>query len=207
MFSVHDLKSLQCANEITPANQSSNPLCGFQASLHVFAGHSVALLGNPLTLSSSSPLILVVCRTIYLHCQICWDLYVNKLPLIILNIIGWLIPAIFLGLVFVVAEMTYTIGDHCSIRIDWLVNILIIPIIIEIGCSIVVQFATFVYCANVFLRSLNEPAPPTVDSLNGGQAGSQYSGGSRYPYRKAMKRINKVRTATLGILVDVCRFL
>ena len=131
----------------------------------------------------------VVCRTIYLHCQICWNLHVSRIPLIVLNIIGWAIPAIFLCIAYGVAQITYTIGNHCSIRVDWVVNLLIIPIIIEIGCSIVVQFATFVYCVNVYMRSLREPTPPTNDSI----PDSTYSGGSsRYPYRKAMARVNKV---------------
>lgn len=133
-------------------------------------------------------LIVVVCRTIYLHCQICWNLHVSRIPLIVLNIIGWAIPAIFLCVAYGVAQITYTIGNHCSIRVDWIVNLLIIPIIIEIGCSIVVQFATFVYCVNVYMRSLGEPTPPTNDSI----PDSTYSAGSRYPYRKAMARVNKV---------------
>lgn len=45
VFPVHNLRKLQCADPITPADQSSNPICGFQGSLHVFAGHSLALLG------------------------------------------------------------------------------------------------------------------------------------------------------------------
>lgn len=143
----------------------------------------------------------MVCRTIYLHCQICWNLHVTRIPLIILNIVGWLIPAILLGVVFGVAQITYTISDHCSIREDWIVALLIIPVIIEIGCAIIVQFATFIYCVNVYLRSLNEPPPPTNDSLNGTTTGTATSvasnsalstGSSRYPYRKAMKRIHKV---------------
>jgi hypothetical protein len=132
----------------------------------------------------------VVCRTIYLHCQICWDLHVSRVPLIILNIVGWLVPAIFLVAAIAVAGITYTITDHCSIRQDWIVNLLILPIIIEIGISLVVQLATFVYCANVYLRSVREPPPPSGESLSN----SEISGGSgRYPYRKAMARINKVR--------------
>lgn len=146
-------------------------------------------------LNQGPDLIVVVCRTIYLHCQICWNLHVTRVPLIILNIIGWLIPAILLGAAFGVAEITYTISDHCSIRVDWIADLLIIPIIIEIGCALIVQIATFGYCVNVYLRSLNEPAPPTNDSFGemSATSNSVYSTGSgRYPYRKAMKRVHKV---------------
>jgi len=148
---------------------------------------------------SRTNLTVVVCRTIYLHCQICWNLHVNRVPLIILNIIGWLVPAILLGVAFGVSEITYTISDHCSIRVDWIVDLLIVPIIIEIGCALIVQIATFGYCVNVYLRSLNEPAPPTNDSFGEMSvtniANSVYSTGSgRYPYRKAMKRVHKVLT-------------
>ena len=136
----------------------------------------------------------VVCRTIYLHCQICWDLHVSRVPLIVLNVIGWLVPAIGLAVVFAITEMTYTIANHCSLRVEWITRLLLIPIIVEIGCSVVVQFGTFVYCVNIFLRSLQEPAPPTNDSL----PNSTYSGGSRYPYRKAMARITKVCLWMLG---------
>lgn len=180
-----DLRGLQCANAITPANQRSNPLCGVQAALHIFSGHAVALLGNTPSIISHK---IVVCRTVYLHCQICWDLHVSRIPLIVLNVIGWLIPAIGVGVVFAVTEMTYTISNHCSLRVEWITKLLLIPIIVEIGCSIIIQFGTFVYCVNIFLRSLQEPAPPTNDSL----PNSTYSGGSRYPYRKAMARITKV---------------
>ena len=137
----------------------------------------------------------MVCRTIYLHCQICWNLHVTRVPLIILNIIGWLIPAILLAVVFGVAQITYTVSNHCSIRVDWVVNLLIIPIIIEIACALVVQFATCIYCVNVYLRSLVEPPPPTDESLGLGTATSSFSTGSgRYPYRKAMARVNKVKS-------------
>jgi len=144
---------------------------------------------------TKTELIVVVCRTIYLHCQICWNLHVTRVALIVLNIIGWVIPAAFLGAAFGVAEITYTISDHCSMRVDWIVDLLIIPIIIEIGCAVVVQITTFIYCVNVYLRSLNEPAPPTNDSFGESAiSNSVFSTGSggRYPYRKAMKRVNKV---------------
>ena len=184
------MNSLQCANEITPASQSSNPICGFQGSLHVFAGHSLALLG---TSSYHLADILVTCRTIHLHCQICWNLQVTRIRLIALNVIGWLIPAIFLGVVYGVAQITYTLSNHCSIREDWIVDLLIIPVIIEISCAIAVQFATFVYCVNVYLRSLREPPPPTDDEFGNGFANSTASMGfSRFPYRKAVNRVHKV---------------
>lgn len=139
-------------------------------------------------------LIIVVCRTIYLHCQICWNLHVTRLPLIFLNIIGWLIPAILLAVVFGVAQITYTVSHHCSVRADWVVNLLIIPIIIEIGCAFVVQFATFIYCVHVYLRSLVEPPPPSNESSGHETTTSAFSIGSyRYPYRKAMARVNKVK--------------
>ena len=186
IFSLHDLRSLQCANAVTPADQKSNPLCAFQGALHIFAGHAVALLGTSIVIRFTHEI--VVCRTIYLHCQICWDLHVSRVPLIVLNVIGWLIPAIGLAVVFAVTEMTYTISNHCSLRVEWITKLLLIPIIAEIGCAVVVQFGTFIYCVNIFLRSLQEPAPPTNDSF----PNSTYSGGSRYPYRKAMARITKV---------------
>jgi 7 transmembrane receptor (Secretin family) len=134
----------------------------------------------------------VLCRTIYLHCQICWNLHVTRIALIILNIIGWLIPAILLGVAIAVAQITYTMSNHCSIRVDWVVNLLIIPIIIEIGLAILVQLTTFLFCVNVYLKSLKEPPPPTNDSFGDAIATSTYSTGSRYPYRKAVARINKV---------------
>jgi hypothetical protein len=147
-------------------------------------------------------LIVVVCRTVYLHCQICWNLHITRVPLIILNVVGWLIPAVLLGVVFGVAQITYTISNHCSIRVDWVVNLLIIPIIIEIGCAIVVQLATFVYCVNVYLRSLSEPPPPTDDSLGMTTTTSTYSTGSgRYPYRKAIARVNKVTSFSSLLIV------
>jgi hypothetical protein len=52
IFSLHDLKSLQCANAVTPADQKSNPICAFQGALHIFAGHAVALLGTSLPTQS-----------------------------------------------------------------------------------------------------------------------------------------------------------
>lgn len=140
-------------------------------------------------------ILAVVCRTIYLHCQICWNLRVTSIALTILNIVGWLIPAILLGVVFAVAQITYTISNHCSIRVDWVVDLLIIPIIIEMSCAAVMQLATFLYCVHVYLRSLSEPSPPTDDSFGNGAATSNYSiGSSRYPYRKAMARVNQVET-------------
>jgi hypothetical protein len=132
----------------------------------------------------------VVCRTIYLHCQICWNTQISKIPLITLNIIGWVVPAIFFGVVFAVSSITYTISHHCSIQVDWVINLLIIPLICEIGCSIVVQAATFIYCVNIYLRSLKEPAPPTNESV---PFSTISHGSSRYPYRKALRRIKQVQ--------------
>jgi 7 transmembrane receptor (Secretin family) len=165
--------------------KNQTPSVHFKAhciSLRAMRSHFLVLLLSPWAHE------VVVCRTIYLHCQICWDLHVSRVPLIVLNVIGWLIPAIGLVVVFAVTEMTYTISNHCSLRVEWITKLLLIPIIVEIGCAVVVQFGTFIYCVNIFLRSLQEPAPPTNDSL----PNSTYSGGSRYPYRKAMARITKV---------------
>ena len=134
----------------------------------------------------------MVCRTIYLHCQICWNLPVSKITLISLNVVGWLIPAILLGVAFIVAEINYTLSHHCSVRVDWVVRLLIIPILIEIGCALLVQFSTFIYCVNVYLRSLIEPLPLTNDSYGDMRATSVSGGSGRYPYRKAMARVHKV---------------
>lgn len=180
------MNSLQCANAITPANHHSNPICGIQGSLHVFMGHALAMLG---ILGSVRCSHVVVCRTIYLHCQICWNVQVSQLPVITLNIIGWAVPALFLGMVFAVSEITYTISNHCSIEVDWVIDLLIIPLICEIGCSLVVQVLTFGHCINIYLRSLQEPPPPTNESL---PFSTVSHGSTRYPYRKALRRIRQV---------------
>jgi hypothetical protein len=134
----------------------------------------------------------VVCRTIYLHCQICWNLHFTRNSLIILNVTGWLVPAILLSVALAIAQITYTIADHCSVRVDWIVNLVIIPVIIEVSCGLLVQFATFFYCVNVYLRSLREPPPPTKDSFTNSVTISTFAN-TRYPYRKAMARVHKVR--------------
>ena len=149
-------------------------------------GHALAMLG---IFSLIHCLHLVACRTIYLHCQICWNIQVSKIPVIALNIIGLVVPAIFLAVVFAVSEITYTISNHCSIQVDWVINLLIIPLICEIGCSLVVQVVTFAYCINIYLRSLKEPVPPTNESV---PFSTISYGSSRYPYRKALQRIKQV---------------
>jgi hypothetical protein len=132
---------------------------------------------------------LAACRTVYLHCQICWNIQVSKTPVIALNIIGWVVPAIFFAAIFAVSDITYTISNHCSIQVDWVINLLIIPLICEIGCSLVVQVVTFAYCINIYLRSLREPVPPTNESV---PFSTISYGSSRYPYRKALRRIKQV---------------
>jgi hypothetical protein len=112
-------------------------------------------------------------------------------------------PAIMLGLVFVFAEITYTISDHCSIRVDWITKLLIIPIIVEISLALFVQFCTFVYCVNVYLKSLLETPPPTSDLFEGAGGSANSVQSTRYPYRRAFARIRKVCPApvvlTLGL--------
>ena len=185
------LSEIQCADDITPATQTSNPLCGVQGSLHVFAGHSLAFLG--FFLSDKISYWPVMCRTIHLHIQICWShLHVNRVVGIILNVIGWTVPAILLGLVFVVANIAYTISDHCSIRVDWVARLLIIPLIVEISLALFVQILTFGYCVNVYLKSLSEPPPPTGDIFEGAPVSINSFHSTRYPYRKAFARVRKV---------------
>ena len=134
-----------------------------------------------------------MCRTIHLHIQICWShLHVNRVVGIILNVIGWTVPAIMLGLVFVVADIAYTISDHCSIRVDWIARLLIIPLIVEISLALFVQILTFGYCVNVYLKSLSEPPPPTSDIFEGGPVSINSFHSTRYPYRKAFARVRKV---------------
>jgi hypothetical protein len=135
----------------------------------------------------------VTCRTIHLHTQICWNhLHFNRIVGIVLNVIGWTVPAMFLGLVFVFAEISYTISDHCSIRVDWVTSLLIIPLIVEISLAIFVQMLTFCYCVNVYLKSLSEPPPPTRDIFEGGVGSVNSYHSTRYPYRKALARVRKV---------------
>jgi hypothetical protein len=144
----------------------------------------------------------VTCRTIHLHIQICWNqLHFNKTVGIVLNVIGWMFPAIMLGLVFVFAEITYTISDHCSIRVDWITRLLIIPLIVEISLALFVQFCTFAYCVNVYLKSLSEPPPPTTDLFEGAGGSANSFQSTRYPYRKAFARIRKVCSALVGLTV------
>jgi hypothetical protein len=117
-------------------------------------------------------------------------------------IAGWGIPAIGLTVALSITGVSFRFGDVCHINHDQGLGAFWIPLLTFAAASVILQFATLVYCIQVYLKSLLDDKTTTDTS----SALPSYSGSVRtYTARQAYRRIRRViRLQWRGITIVFC---
>ncbi|KAI9894523.1 MAG: hypothetical protein M1814_001877 [Vezdaea aestivalis] len=132
----------------------------------------------------------VFLRALSLHLQICWEVVPGKKFFYGAQLTGWGIPAIASAVALAITGVSYRFGDTCHINHRHALADFWGPMLGFAGCAIVVQFATFGYCLQVYLRAMMDDRPTTTNS----SSLPSYSSSVRTipSARQAYRRIRKV---------------
>ncbi|KAK6358545.1 hypothetical protein TWF730_007874 [Orbilia blumenaviensis] len=178
-------KDHKCINEITPYDMASSVPCALSGTFVLLGGWCVVMW--------------VFLRALSLHLQICWQVTPGKPYFIISQIVGWAFPAAMTAIALAVTGVSQRFGNTCHINTKNGLATFWGPLLAVAAAAIVIQFVTFGYCINVYLRSLFEDAPST-------EGGSVAYTNSRISatYTQALRRVKRVIAMQWrGILVVI----
>ncbi|EGX51971.1 hypothetical protein TWF173_010749 [Orbilia oligospora] len=178
-------KEHKCINEITPYDMASSVPCALSGTFQLLGGWCVVMW--------------VFLRALSLHLQICWQVTPGKPFFIISQIVGWAFPAAMTAIALAVTGVSQRFGNTCHINTKNGLGTFWGPLLAVAAAAIVIQFVTFGYCINVYLRSLFEDAPST-------EGGSVSYSNSRISatYTQALRRVKRVIAMQWrGILVVI----
>ncbi|KAK6544027.1 hypothetical protein TWF694_000741 [Orbilia ellipsospora] len=178
-------KSQKCINDITPYDMTSSVPCALSGAFVLLGGWCVVMW--------------VFLRALSLHLQICWQVTPGKPYFIISQIAGWVLPAAMTAVALAVTGVSQRFGNTCHINTQNGLATFWGPLLGVAAAAIVIQFVTFGYCINVYLRSLFEDAPST-------EGGSIAYTNSRISatYTQALRRVKRVVAMQWrGILVVI----
>lgn len=71
-------------------------------------------------------------------------------------VVGWSIPAIALALALVFSGVSFRFGDTCHINHNNSLADFWVPLLVLSGITLIVQFATIVYCTKVYVLYLGD---------------------------------------------------
>ncbi|EPS42929.1 hypothetical protein H072_3053 [Dactylellina haptotyla CBS 200.50] len=178
-------KDHKCINDITPYDMASSVPCALSGTFILLGGWCVVMW--------------VFLRALSLHLQICWQVTPGKPFFIIAQIAGWVFPAAMTAIALALTGVSQRFGNTCHINTKNGLATFWGPLLAIAAAAIVVQFVTFGYCINVYLRSLFEDAPST-------EGGSVAYTNSRISatYTQALRRVKRVIAMQWrGILVVI----
>lgn len=128
-------------------------------------------------------------RALSLHLQICWEVVPGRKFFYGALVAGWGIPAIILAIAWTLTGFSYRFGDTCLINHDKALATFWGPTLFVAGAALVLQFGTFGYCVQVYIRALMDDST-TTDNSSGLPS---YSGSVRTPTaRQAYRRVRRV---------------
>ncbi|KAL1893623.1 hypothetical protein Cpir12675_004054 [Ceratocystis pirilliformis] len=187
----------QCINEITPNDMSTSSVCAISGTMIMLGGFAGATW--------------VFLRALSLHLQICWQVVVGRNFMLIAQAIGWLIPTLIVAVALKYSGVSFRFGQTCHVNHNNSMADFWIPMLVFSGFTLVLQGATFVYCINVYLASLNDSSSTTENSTN--LPTHSVIGSSNISPRQAYRRVKRVVqlqwrgiTIVLIILMDVIFF-
>ncbi|KAK6340666.1 hypothetical protein TWF696_008991 [Orbilia brochopaga] len=178
-------KQHKCINDITPYDMSTSVPCALSGTFVLLGGWGVVMW--------------VFLRALSLHLQICWQVIAGRPYFIISQIAGWAFPAVMTAVALAVTGVSQRFGNTCHINTKKGLATFWGPLLAVAAAAIVIQFVTFGYCINVYLRSLFEDAPST-------EGGSVAYTNSRISatYTQALRRVKRVVAMQWrGILVVI----
>jgi hypothetical protein len=128
----------QCFDPVTPNGMHSNTTCAFSGAFAAFGG--MALVSW------------VLVRALFMHLQICWNIYITGTYYIAANIIVWSVTIALTTAVLAHVGVSYRFGGYCHVNVGsfstywgWLLAFA--------GLSLLLQLMTFVYCTKVYLSA------------------------------------------------------
>ncbi|KAI8332649.1 hypothetical protein BC941DRAFT_436206 [Chlamydoabsidia padenii] len=137
-FSVGNPKKIQCADTITPSTQENNNLCAAQGAILMFASLATVLWSSALIVN--------------LHLHTVWssNFFTNRY--ILLHLICWGIPLVFMATALGMKQIQYEFANLCLVSLDSIFNLLFYPMAAIIIPSFVLHIGTFMYIAKIAVR-------------------------------------------------------
>lgn len=142
----------QCFDPVTPNDIHSSTSCAATGGMVVFGGMLTVCW--------------IVVRSIFMHLQICWDIVPGRVAIIAANIAAWSVTIALTAAVLAKVGVSYRFGDYCHVNVGststywgWMIGFGAV--------ALLVQVATFVYCAKVYLTAaMHGRAPPSGSGSN-----------------------------------------
>jgi hypothetical protein len=136
-----------------------------------------------------------------LHLQICWEVVPGVGFFYSSLVVGWGIPAIAVAIMLSITGVSFRFGNVCHINHYKGLEDFWIPLLTFAALAMILQFATLIYCIQVYLKSLLDDNPTTDTS----SALPSYNGSVRtYTARQAYRRVRRViRLQWRGIAIVV----
>lgn len=138
-----------------------------------------------------------------MHLQICWDIIPGRKFFWFAQVFGWAVSVVLLSTEISMSGVSFRFGDYCHVNHMKSLETLWGPLLGFAGISLVLQFATFAYCLNVYLKhSFASLAPDTESSRGKSSTGSTRSVNARTVFRRVKKVLSlQWRGLAIAILV------
>ncbi|THW22717.1 hypothetical protein D6D23_05942 [Aureobasidium pullulans] len=164
----------QCFDPVTPNDMNSSNACAI--------GGGMAVFGGMLTVCW------IVVRSVFMHLQICWDIVPGKISIIAANVAAWSISIGLTAAVLAKVGVSFRFGGYCHVNVGststywgWMIGFGAIALLL--------QLATFVYCAQVYLKAAMHGRQPNSGSI---AANSVKSASSKRQAWTAVRRLKQV---------------
>ncbi|KAK0660957.1 hypothetical protein DIS24_g2989 [Lasiodiplodia hormozganensis] len=130
----------QCYDEITPNDMYTSLECAWSGAFIIAGGLSIV--------------VWIFIRALSMHLQICWDLTPGQKFFYGSQALGWGVIAALFTTTITITGVSFRFGDACHVNSQHSMADFWGPLLGIAGLSAVVQLATFIYCINVYLKSL-----------------------------------------------------
>ncbi|KAI5250768.1 hypothetical protein E4T42_04778 [Aureobasidium subglaciale] len=164
----------QCFDPVTPNDMNSSNACAVSGGLVVFGGMFTVCW--------------IVVRSVFMHLQICWDIVPGKIAILAANIAAWSISIGLTAAVLAKSGVSFRFGGYCHVNVGststyW-------GEMIGFGAiALLLQLATFIYCAKVYITAAMHGRQPASGS---NVANSVKSASSKRQAWTAVRRVKQV---------------
>jgi hypothetical protein len=145
-------KPNRCFDAVTPNDMNSSTSCAATGGLVVFGGMLTVCW--------------IVVRSVFMHLQICWDIVPGRVAIIAANVAAWSVTIALTAAVLAKVGVSYRFGGYCHVNVGststywgWMIGFG--------GVALLLQAATFIYCAKVYLTAAMHGRQPASGSNTG----------------------------------------
>ncbi|KAI4723946.1 hypothetical protein E4T49_08322 [Aureobasidium sp. EXF-10728] len=167
-------KPEQCFDPVTPNDMNSQNACAATGGLVVFGGMLTVCW--------------IVVRSVFMHLQICWDIVPGRMAIVAANVAAWSVTIALTAAVLAKVGVSYRFGGYCHVNVGststywgWMIGFG--------GVALLLQVATFVYCAKVYLTAAMHGRQPPSSSA---ATNSVKSASSKRQAWTAVRRLRQV---------------